>query len=68
MVPQNCVKIFVCWISTDIKKIGTLAYAMQKIEFWGVHLGGVPGRGGIHKLCQNICLLNINWYQKKMAH
>ena len=48
------------------KKSRTLAWAIQKIDFWGVHLGG-PRGGGTLKLCQNICLLNIFWYQKKVA-
>ena len=29
-------------MSTDIKKTGTLAWAVQKIDFLGPHLGGFP--------------------------
>ena len=47
------------------KKSRTLPWAVQKTDFWGVHLGG-PWGVGIPKLCQNICLLNIYWYQKKV--
>ena len=32
---------------------------------FGGSIRGVPGGGGTPWLCQNICLLNICWYQKK---
>ena len=48
------------------KQTGTLSLLVQKIDFWGVHLGGSWGCG-TPKLCQNICLLNICWYQSKLA-
>ena len=41
VVPPNYVKIFVSQISTDIKKTGTLAWAVQKFDFLGPHFGGV---------------------------
>ena len=31
------------------------------MSIWGVSRVG----GGTLKLCQNICLLNVHWYQKK---
>ena len=37
----------------------------SKNWFLGVHLGDPRGRG-TPKLCQNNCLLNIYWYQKKV--
>ena len=40
-----------------MKKTNTLAWAFQKFDFWGVHLGGLRGGGDTPKLCQNICLL-----------
>ena len=40
---------------------GTRAWAIQKLIL------GVPGGGGTHKLCQNIYLLNICWYQNRPA-
>ena len=50
------------------KKTGTLAWAVQKFDFLGPHFGGVPGGGGgTPKPCLNISLLNIYWYQRKMA-
>ena len=49
------------------KKTGTLAWAVQKFDFLGPHFGGVSGGGGTPKSCLNISLLNIYWYQKKMA-
>ena len=40
MVTPHYVKVFVCKISTDIKKSGTQSLAVQKIDFgesiWGV--------------------------------
>ena len=41
-----------------------LLIAIQKIAFWGVHLGACGGVG-TPKPCQNICRLNIYWYKKE---
>ena len=46
------------------KQTGILTWAIQKADFWG-SIWGDPRGGGTPKLCQNICLLNIYWYQKK---
>ena len=59
---SNYVKIFVCQISTGIKKktkTGSLAWANQKIDFGGKPAAGTP------RLCQSIYISNISWYQKK---
>ena len=65
MVPPYYVKTFVSWISTDIKKTGTLAFKNHsKNWFLEVYLEESPGGWYLDKLCQNICLLNIYWYKK----
>ena len=44
MVPSNYVKIFVCRISTDIKKkLTSYVKPLKKWIFEGVHLGGPQG-------------------------
>ena len=48
------------------KQTGTQVELFKKLIFGGP-FGGVPGEGGTPKLCQNICLLNIDWYPKKLA-
>ena len=61
MAPPNYVKIFVFHTSTDIKKNWHTRLSRSKIGFWGSR------EGWYLKLCQNICLLNIYWYQEKLA-
>ena len=48
------------------KKSNALAWAVQKTNFWGVHLGAPGGGGCTSILCQTICCLNI--YQYKNYH
>ena len=55
----------ICWYQKKKKKTGTMAWAVQKIDFLGGPFEGVSGSGGTLQLCQNICLLNIYWYKKK---
>ena len=55
-----------CYIATDIKKTAPKIIPFKKLTFRR-SIWRVSGGGGIPKLCPNICLLNINGYQKKIG-
>ena len=65
MVPPNYVKIIVCKISADIKKIGTLAGAVQKIDFWATILGDFR-RNGPKKFRETEWRLQLNNFTQKL--
>ena len=66
VVPPNYVKIFVSQISTDIKKTGTLAWAVQKFDFLGPHFGGVPGGVAPKKFQETQLRMYLNNFTQKL--
>ena len=60
VVPSNSVKMFATDISTDIKNTSIVNLVVQKLDFWGSTLGGVPGERHPQTMSKYLSVVSVD--------